>query len=153
MQAKMRSTLYICVFALLLFGCKETEIEKVKLTELNGAEINLADFEGKAVFINFWATWCGPCIKEMPTIEKAQAALKDKDVVFLMASNEDVDEIREFTERRPLDLRFVRLLNMEELNIPALPTTFIYDREGTLKFSETGTRDWSKPENIKLIEE
>ncbi|MBS1977880.1 MAG: TlpA family protein disulfide reductase [Bacteroidetes bacterium] len=147
----MRSTLYICVIVAALSGCKQADIEKVKLTELNGDQIDLTDYKGQTVFINFWATWCGPCIKEMPTIDKAQIALKDKGVVFLIASDEEPAEIKEFMENRPFNFHYVQLTNMEELKIPALPTTYIFDEAGKLKFSETGTRDWSEPNNLNLI--
>lgn len=126
-------------------------LEDVKLSTLTGQNIDADEFEGKVVFINFWATWCGPCIREMPTIEKAQALLKDKDVVFLLASNEELDQIERFSKKRDYDFRYVQLNNMEELKIQALPTTFIFDSNGKLKFSETGTRVWDDPANIELI--
>ena len=144
-------TLYICTVAFLLSGCKDSEIEKVKLAELNGDQIDLSVFKGKIVFINYWATWCGPCVKEMPTIQLAQNSLKNDEVVFLIASNEDPEEIDEFKKQRPYTFHYVRLVNMEELKIPALPTTHIYGPDGNLKFSETGARDWNEPDNLKLI--
>lgn len=147
----MKVKLYISIIALILFGCKDSEIRKVKLTELDGRQIDLSEFKGKVVFINFWATWCGPCLKEMPSIDLAQNSLKDKEVVFLMASNEDIDEIEEFKKQKSYNFHYVRLLNMEELKMTALPTTHIYDGDGNLTFSETGARDWNEPNNLKLI--
>lgn len=123
----------------------------VKLSTLTGQSIAMDEFEGKVVFINFWATWCGPCIHEMPSIEKAQTLMKGKDVVFLLASNEELDQITRFSKKHDYDFRYVQLNNMEELKIPALPTTFIFDAEGTLKFSETGSRMWDEPTNLELI--
>jgi thiol-disulfide isomerase/thioredoxin len=143
---------------LLLIGCTSkkkqpgtVDLEDVKLSTLSGERIDMDEFENKTVFINFWATWCGPCIKEMPTIVSAQAILKDKDVVFLMASNEDVDIIQRFSKKQTYDFRYVKLENMEDLKIPALPTTFIFDRSGQLKFSESGYRMWDEPANLDLI--
>ncbi len=147
----MKSTLYICILGAFLFGCKEADIDKIELAELNGDKIDMTDYRGKIVFVNFWATWCGPCIKEMPAIEEAQTALNDKEVVFLIASNEEVEEIEEFSKERSLKLHYVRVLNFEQMKIPALPTTYIFDREGKLKFSETGARQWNEPENLTLI--
>ena len=127
------------------------DIAKVKLKDLNDQPIDLGVYKGKAVFINFWATWCKPCIQEMPTVENAQAKLKNEKVIFLLASNEDPEQIAKFIKRQPYDFHYVWLENLEELNIQALPTTFIFNPEGKLKFSETGYRKWDAPESIELI--
>lgn len=126
-------------------------LEDVKLSTLTGQSIDTDEFEGKVVFINFWATWCGPCIKEMPSIDKAQELMNDKNVVFLLASNEEPDQIESFSKKHNYNFRYLQLNNMEELKIQALPTTFIFDADGRLKFSETGSRMWNEPVNIELI--
>lgn len=126
-------------------------LESIKLSELSGQEIDMAKFQNKTVFINFWATWCKPCIQEMPTIERAQAQLIDKDIVFLMASNESVERIVEFRNISKFQFHFVQVKNLEALNIQALPTTFIFNQQGELVFAEAGFRMWDTPENIRLI--
>lgn len=132
-------------------GSKDNDIAKVKLKELTGQSIDLAQFEGKAVFINFWATWCKPCIQEMPTIADAQEKLKNENVIFLFASNEEPDQIEKFIKKHSYNFHYVHLENMEALKIQALPTTFIFNPEGKMKFSENGFRTWDEPENIELI--
>lgn len=127
------------------------DIETVKLKELNDQPIDLTQYEGKTVFINFWATWCKPCIQEMPTIASAQEKLKNENVVFLLASNEEPDQIGAFIKKHTYDFRYVRVENLEALNIQALPTTFIFNSDGELKFSENGFRVWDATENIELI--
>lgn len=127
------------------------DITKVKLTELDGQPIDFSRYEGKVVFINFWATWCRPCIQEMPTIQSAQEILKNENIVFLMASNEDREEIESFAQRKSFQFHYARLDNLEALNIQALPTTFIFDKHGKLAFSEAGFRQWDAPENMNLI--
>jgi len=87
----------------------------------------------------------------MPTIAKAKQQLEEQDVVFLFPSNESADLIRNFKEKRGFDFDFVQVQNMEALNIQALPTTYIFNQQGELVFSEAGFRDWSTPENIALI--
>ena len=87
----------------------------------------------------------------MPTINSAQRMFKDNDVVFLFASNEEIDRINAFSTKHSYEFRYVKLENMEELKIQALPTTFIFDSDGELKFSETGFRMWDEPANINLI--
>lgn len=149
----MKRKHYIFLF-FFLAGCsgnRDSEISGIELKELNGQAIDLTKYEGKAVFINFWATWCKPCIREMPTIAKAQEKLQNDNVVFLLASNEEPDQIKMFMKRHQYNFHCVHVENMEALSIQALPTTFIYNAEGQLKFSETGFRMWDDQENIDLI--
>ena len=145
------------VFHLLIFGllaCSaggDNDIAKVKLKELTGQTIDLSQYEGKAVFINFWATWCKPCIQEMPTIASVQEHLKNENVIFLLASNEEPDQIGNFIKRHSYHFHYVHLENMEALKIQALPTTFIFNPKGKLKFSENGFRTWDDSANVELI--
>jgi thiol-disulfide isomerase/thioredoxin len=126
-------------------------LESIKLIDLSGQEIDMSEFRNKTVFLNFWATWCKPCLQEMPTIERAQKELKDKNVIFLLASDESLEQIKGFKERRAFQFRYVQVQNLAELNIQALPTTFIFDPEGKLVFSEAGFRAWDTSESIDLI--
>ncbi len=139
--------------ALLLLSCSggQTDLDKISLQTLEGQTINMDEFKGKRVFVNFWATWCKPCIQEMPTIAKAQELVGSENVVFLFPSNESADLILEFKERRNFDFNYVQVQNFEALNIQALPTTMIFNESGDLIFSEMGFRDWSTPENLTLI--
>ncbi len=152
----MRPALF-CFMLFALGGCmsgakeQPTDLLKVKLSELSNEPIDFGQYKGKTVFINFWATWCKPCIQEMPTIEAAQAKLSNENVVFLLASNEDEDLMDRFIKKNAYQFHYVRLENMEALKIQALPTTFIFNGNGKLKFSEAGYRQWDSPANIELI--
>jgi len=130
---------------------KNLEIDKIRLKDLNEQPINLEKYKGKTVFLNFWATWCKPCIEEMPTIEKAQNILWKEDVVFLLASGESAEEIDAFRNAHDYEFNYVRIENSEELNIQTLPTTFIFGPEGKLVFSEMGYRKWDEKNNIEMI--
>lgn len=130
---------------------KEREIDKIQLKDLNDQPINLSNYKGKTIFINFWATWCKSCIVEMPSIERAQNKLGNQGVVFLLASNESAEEIKAFTINHDYKLNFIRIENSEALNIQALPATFIFSREGKLVFSEVGYRTWDDKNNIDMI--
>lgn len=146
-----------CLILVALASCSHknqsgtNDINKVKLKDLNDKGIDFDQFRGKTVFINFWATWCKPCLQEMPSIESAQAKLKGENVVFLLASNEEVDQIESFIKKHDYTFQYVLLENMEELNIQALPTTYIFNSEGELKFSETGSRKWDDSTSLNLI--
>jgi thiol-disulfide isomerase/thioredoxin len=125
--------------------------DDIVLTDLSGKTLDLDSHKGKVVFINFWATWCKPCIQEMPTLAIAQEKFKNENIVFLFASNEEPDQIEKFQKKHPYNFDYVRVENLEALNIQALPTTYIFDSEGKLKFSEAGLRAWDSVENIELI--
>ena len=129
----------------------ESEINKIKLTDFDNRPIDLNQYRGKTIFINFWATWCKPCIKEMPSIQRAQDILKNENVIFLFASDETSDEIEEFKAANDYNFNYVLAQNLVELNIMALPTTFIFNPEGKLVFSEMGARQWDDKNNIDLI--
>lgn len=157
----MRNLLLLLIIGFM--GCKEptkpkesVTVEKKAparpgLTDLNDQPVSLDQFKGKTVVINYWATWCKPCIAEMPSIQRAQDLLTKKGIVFLFASNESVDQINEFKKEYNYNFNYLRLLNLEELNIQALPTTHIINRKGELVFSETGARKWDDTVNLDLI--
>ena len=126
-------------------------LESIELKTLSGEDIDMSEFKNRTVFINFWATWCKPCIQEMPTIEKAQEQLKGRNVVFLLASNESIDQIETFKNKRMFRFDYVQVQNFEALNIQALPATYIFNPQGELVFSEVGFRMWDTDENIDLI--
>lgn len=149
---KVKKIIFLVI--VVLSGCsgnKDSDIYKVKLSELNSQPIDLEQFEGKTVFINFWATWCGPCIQEMPSIARAVEKLKNENIIFLLASNEETSQIEAFAKKRNYNFHYVRVDNFEALNIQALPATFMFNPEGKLKFSEVGFRIWDDPANIDLI--
>jgi thiol-disulfide isomerase/thioredoxin len=146
------------LFLIVLSGCSSPKTEEqsviasqIKLTDLNGNEVDLTDYKGKTIFVNFWATWCRPCIQEMPGIAALQTQLAGKNIEFFFASDEEVDKIQKFMESHNMDLNFVRVENPESLGIEALPTTFIFDGTGELVFSEVGYRKWDKPATIEMV--
>ncbi len=153
---KMSNLRYLLGF-LIIAGCAAPSKEKAislnsfQLTTLNGESIDMNAYAGKTVFINVWATWCKPCVQEMPTIVNAMEQLKGQNVVFLFASNEEVEEIEAFRNRRGFPFDYVQLKNLEALPIEALPATFIFTPDGKLAFGEEGFRDWSAAENLALI--
>jgi len=155
-RMQMKLLISLLFTFLILIGCSsrssnESVLNKIKLKDLYDQSIDLDKYEGKTIFINFWATWCAPCIKEMPSIEKAMTALEKDKIVFLFASNESVEQIKEFDEEKKFNFTYVQLQNMEELNIQVLPTTYIINSKGELAFSETGFRQWDEAANLELI--
>ena len=142
---------------LVCLGCSSPSKERtIKLADfqlrtLAGETVDAKAFENKTVFINVWATWCRPCVQEMPTIAKAMEKLQGQDVIFLFASSEEVADIEEFRDRKKFPFDYVQLQNLEALSIEALPATFIFSPNGKLLFGEVGLRDWSTQGNLSLI--
>ncbi len=130
---------------------KFPEVSQIKLVDLTAVPIDLEKYRGKTVFINVWATWCKPCLQEMPSIARAQEILTNKDIVFIIASAESEEETREERADWPYRFNYAILENMEALGIQALPTTYIINPKGKLVFSEIGSREWDEPSNINLI--
>ncbi len=128
-------------------------LTSIKLTNLNGEPIDLKQYSGKTIFLNFWATWCRPCIEEMPSIARAKNEFQENDIIFLFASDEASKRIVSFKEKNKFDLNFVKVTNLEDLNIQVLPTTYIINKNGKIKFSESGFRKWNDPANIEIIKQ
>ncbi len=130
---------------------EKISLEDISLTDLSGKAIDLSQYKGKTVFINFWATWCGPCLQEMPTIALTMTEFKDQSIVFLFASNESFEQIEGFKKKKPFEFEYVHVDNLEELKIKALPTTFIFNAQGELRFAAAGFREWNDEADHALI--
>ena len=127
------------------------EIEKVKLYNLTGAQIDLSEYKGRTVFINFWATWCRPCLEEMPAIKSAMNSLRNEKIDFLFASDETAAQIEDFERQHNYQFNYLTTTSMDDLGITGLPTTFVFDKNGKLVFSEMGYRKWNDKANLDLL--
>jgi len=154
---------------LFFIGCKETpkttdqkKVEGAATTErqepkgtfedLEGNAIELSDFKGKRVLINFWATWCKPCIEEMPALLKAEAALENENYVFLLASDQSMEKIKAFKEKKGFDFNYLKFNGaMADFEISALPATFIYNEEGKWRNRIDGATEWDDPKIIDKL--
>lgn len=154
---------------LLFMGCKETPKEAVQIEatvvaavektdpkstfeDLEGNPIELTDYKGKKVLLNFWATWCRPCIEEMPALLKAEAALKNDNYVFLLASDQSVEKIKTFKDKKGFDFKYLKFNGaMADFKVNALPATFIYNEEGIMQSRIDGATEWDAPSMIDTL--
>ncbi len=121
-----------------------------------GGQVRLASYRGKVVLLNFWATWCPPCLVEMPAMERLHGRLRDKGFVVLAISL-DADEgavppfLKEhgFTFPVGLDSR-QRLAAL--YGVRALPSTFLLDRKGRIVAQALGPREWDGPAALAVID-
>ncbi len=114
---------------------------KFTLTRLDGSPLKLDEQRGKVIVMNFWATWCGPCLTEMPLFEKAIAKFKDDKEVFFLAitTDEDRDLVAPFLKQYKFNLpvAYADYLN-DHFAVSSIPTTIILDRKGEVSFRQAG---------------
>lgn len=124
---------------------------KIKLNDLNGQSVDLEQYQGKIIILNLWATWCRPCIAEMPDLIEMEQSLSD-DFVLIAASDEDLTKINRFLEKRPIALNILQLeTSMDQLGVYSLPTTLVIGREGELLETLVGAREWNSPEQLNQL--
>jgi len=124
------------------------------LPNLNGKLVSLHDNKGKIIFLNFWATWCVPCRKEMPSMEKLYQALKGEPFEILAVSIDSygADVVAPFMA--DYQLSFPALLDTDgtvrrRYNVNNIPQTFIIDKEGVIVSKFIGSHDWSDEKEIQ----
>jgi thiol-disulfide isomerase/thioredoxin len=125
------------------------------LQDLGRQVHRLADFSGKVVVVNFWASWCVPCRQELPSMNRASRALPD-DVVVWLAIN--VGEDREAVEafRNDYPIAFTVLLDTDgrvskDWSVTGMPTTFVINLKGEIEHQIVGKRDWGDAAHLKLV--
>ena len=124
-----------------------------KLTDLDNGTFNFEAQKGKVILVNFWATWCPPCVAEMPSMQELYNDYGDK-VTFMFVTSDDRQKVEDFLKRKNLDLPVYYPLSEtpETLKSKLLPTTYIIDREGKIVVAETGAADWNSSKTRALIE-
>ncbi len=124
-----------------------------EVEDLEGQDFSLNQLKGKVVIINFWATWCPPCIAEMPGFQKLYQDYGDK-VAFLFIARDQKDKVTKFLARKNYELPvyFESGLTPKILFNAALPTTYIIDEEGKIVMAEVGSRDWNSDETRAFLD-
>lgn len=133
------------------------EAEDFTLKTLKGGTMSLKDYRGRLIFLNFWATWCGPCRAEMPSMQRLWEEFKEEDFVILAINiQEESKLVSSFMNERGLS--FPVLLDEKgkvarSYGIRGIPTTFFLNPEGQIIGKAVGARDWASKESFQLIEE
>ncbi|MBI3812982.1 MAG: TlpA family protein disulfide reductase [Nitrospinae bacterium] len=128
------------------------------LMTLDSKKVALKDLKGKYVFLNFWATWCGPCKEEMPSMERLYQRLKSKKNFTMLAVSIDKGgskAVKRFMEEHKFT--FTVLLDEDsgaaaEYGVMGIPSTYLIDPQGFIMNRAVGAREWDSEESIKYFE-
>jgi peroxiredoxin len=145
--------------------CKKMKIQQMKdkkkapefsLGGLSGRKGDLKEFRGKIVFLTFWATWCGPCREEFPTIEALWRQLKGRDFVVLSIAGdlEGAAPVEKFIGKNGYTFRVLLDPKGEALDlyrVDKIPMTFVIDKKGSIVGKALGPRNWACQEAISLF--
>lgn len=123
------------------------------LMDLNMQEIKFAESKGKVTIINFWATWCPPCVAEMPSFQKLYEDYGNK-VDFYFVTSEKPEKVERFLRKHEytLPVYFQYFEAPEQLQSSVLPTTYLISKNGEIVINESGAADWNSKKIKRMID-
>lgn len=123
-------------------------LDQIEVRNLNNEAIDLSKPTNKPLVVNFWATWCAPCVKEFPEFERIQQKYGDE-VDFIMISDETTAKIKQFSSSKPYSFQFLKSdKKLSNYDINILPTTLFYNSKGEVIDKHVGSIDYTKLEEI-----
>ncbi|MFY0677031.1 MAG: TlpA family protein disulfide reductase [Neptuniibacter sp.] len=159
-MSKIVSVLSIfCLTLVVSFSAQATNdgLQSLSLVDVEEQPVALESFKGKVILLNFWATWCPPCIKEMPSMERLRNQLSGKPFeVVAINVGESPTTVSSFMLELDTELTFPILLDQDaksfgQLGLRGLPMTLILDHEGNIIEKVLGGRDWDDKKSVDLI--
>ena len=144
-----------------VFDLEVDESERKKLDDFNwklvstsGENLDFESLQGKVVLVNFWATWCPPCVAEMPGMQELYESYGDR-VEFVFVARDEHDRVLKFMDRKNLSvpIYYERTAPPEELKTSSLPTTYLIDPQGTIRIDKVGAADWNSKKVRALLDE
>ena len=127
----------------------------IELYTIDGKPFNLEQLRGKVVLVNFWATWCEPCVEEMPSMQKLRAQLGGAPFEVVAVNHEEGEaRIRGFLQKVPLDFTIVRDTDggvTRAWHARIFPSSYLVDAEGKIRYVLAGAIDWSADATVKKI--
>ena len=115
------------------------QFSTLDLVDLNGQAIDIDKLKGKKVFVNFFGTWCGPCLHEFPVLERTQILLSEKDYVFICVSDEAPAKLKAFRQRVNAHVVIAQSKRtLKEMGINTIPTNYVLNTNGEIVFKQVG---------------
>ena len=132
-----------------------TDASNFTLMSAHGSDISLSDYEGKFVLLNFWATWCPPCVKEMPALNDLHNKLNASSGLEVVGVHVGpaLATVKQFLKDRPVDFDILidKSMSLSSWEVSGLPTTFLISPTGKLIYKATGEREWGSDEMVEFI--
>ncbi len=128
----------------------------MKLINSKGEQVAMEELRGKVIFMNIWATWCPPCIAEMPGINKLYKDVDKENVVFIMLSvDQDFKKARDYNNRKGYDFEVYEAVGgMPQMyHSQSIPTTYVIDSEGNLVLTHLGMGDYNTKDFKEFLED
>lgn len=128
---------------------------ELTLRDVKGNILTSADLKGKKVFINLWATWCPPCVAEMPSIQTLFQGTNNPNAAFVLISLDDrFETAKKFASKKGYEMPIYEVVgNLPDLfNVPGIPATFVFDESGKLSFTHVGMTDYSKKRFVQMMQ-
>jgi len=128
------------------------------LKDLAGKKIEFKEFQGKVIFLNLWATWCGPCRSEMAAIEKLYKSMDKEKVSFVMLSLDRdtyLEKVKAYVSSRSFTFPVYMPSGYlaDQLQVPSIPTTFVITKDGVIDLKEVGMKNYNTTKFKKYLEE
>lgn len=124
------------------------------LVAVDGSKVSLDGYQGKFVLLNFWATWCAPCRKEMPAMSNLHNQLKGRGLeVVGVHVGPSLAGVKKFLQSVPINFTILidKDMSLASWGVRGLPTTFLVNPEGRLIYKAVGEREWDSPEMVKFL--
>ena len=125
-------------------------------TLLNGQPFRLSEQKGKVVFLNFWATWCSPCLKEMPDMQELQRELGSKILVLAVGMGEEAERIEKFQKKYQFEFQIFpdpEMTVTQLYGVRNIPITYLVNTSGMVVGRALGPREWTRPKLLKFFED
>ena len=135
----------------------ESLYDKLPVTTLEGDAVDLNQYKGRLVLLNFWATWCPPCIKEMPSMQRLQDQFSEQEFqVVAVNLSQNATTVESFLMEQEFEFTLPVYLDekgqgFKDLELQGMPSSFLIDQQGQVLETIVGGREWDEPKTVEIL--